>query len=338
MGTKHKRLFEAVISRDNLWNAYAKAARGKRTTAGYLQFQQNEAANIDRLHRALADGSYTPGAPRVFVVHEPKPREISALPFVDRIAQHALCNVIEPIFDKIFVPQSYACRVGMGTHRAAVSVQALLRKTPDAWVLKTDFSKYFASIDRQILHREIRRKISCPRTLGLIGKFIAPQGVGLPIGNLTSQLAANIYGHMLDRWLLHKVGIKQFARYMDDVVIIGRSKEAMRLLQAQMESFAAARMRLRFSHWSVQPLERGVNFCGYRIWPTHKLLRRRSVVATKRKIAKYTRAGDALRLRQFLAAWRGHARWANTHNLLKSMGIKEGAHERHLQPAYGRAH
>lgn len=172
------------------------------------------------------------------------------------------------------------------------------------------------------MHKEIRRKISCPRTLELIEKFIPMDGVGLPIGNLTSQLAANIYGHILDRWLVHKVRILRFARYMDDVVIIGHSKEALRLLQMNMESFARVSMGLRFSHWSVQPASLGVNFCGYRIWPTHKLLRRRSVVAAKRKIAKYTNANDGEKLGKFLAAWRGHAQWANAHNLLTRLGVK----------------
>ena len=323
MGQRYKNLFDGVISKDNLWHAYQKASRGKRNTAGYLQFHANEGANILALHKALKNGTYRPGKPRLFVVHEPKPREISALPFVDRIAQHALCNIIEPIFNEVFLPQSYACRAGKGTHKAAVTVQALLRKTPDAWILKTDFSKYFASIRRDILHKEIRRKISCPRTLELIEKFIPMDGVGLPIGNLTSQLAANIYGHILDRWLLHKVGIKQFARYMDDVVVIGHSKEAMRLLQVHMESFARVNMGMRFSHWSVQPASLGVNFCGYRIWPTHKLLRRRSVVAAKRKIAKYTKTNDREKLDKFLAAWRGHAQWANAHNLLTRLGVKQ---------------
>lgn len=323
MGQRYKNLFDSVISKDNLWLAYQKASKGKRNTAGYLQFHANEGANILALHKALKNGTYRPGKPRLFVVHEPKPREISALPFVDRIAQHALCNVIEPIFDKVFLPQSYACRTGKGTHSAAVAVQAMLRKTPGAWILKTDFSKYFASINREVLHKEIRRKISCTETLELIEKFIPRSGVGLPIGNLTSQLAANIYGHMLDRWLLHKVGIKQFARYMDDVVVIGRSKEAMRLLQVHMESFARVSMGLRFSHWSVQSVGQGVNFCGYRIWPAYKLLRKRSVAGAKRKIARYTKANDKEKLDKFLAAWRGHAQWANAHNLLTRIGVRQ---------------
>lgn len=321
MGKRYKNLFADVVSHDNLWSAYRKASKGKRDSVGYLQFKQNEAANIARLGALLTSGDYTPGESRRFTVHEPKPREITALPFVDRIAQHALCNVIGPIFDKVFLPQSYACRAGKGTHQAAVAVQAMLRKTENAWILKTDFSKYFSSIDRSLLHREIRRKISCPQTLRLIEVFIPVHGKGLPIGSLTSQLSANIYGHILDRWLAHNVGISTFARYMDDVVVIGRSQEAMRLLQVLMQSYSQHTLKLRFSHWSVQPASQGANFCGYRIWSSHKLLRRRSVASAKRKMARHRLAGDKPALQRFIASWRGHAKWANTHNLLKRLGV-----------------
>lgn len=323
MGKKHKNLFSQVVDRDNLWCAYRKASLGKRNSLGYLEFRQNEAANIALLGEQLAAGIYRPGEPRRFMVFEPKPREISAQPFVDRVVQHALCNVVEPIFDRVFLPQSYACRKGKGTHAAARQVQSMLRKTPDAWILKTDFSRYFASVDRAILHREICRKINCRDTLALIEAFIPPAGAGLPIGNLTSQLAANIYGHILDRWLLHVVGIRGFVRYMDDVVVIGRSGEAMRLLQVLMESYAKHAMRLRFSRWSVQPVAAGVNFCGYRIWPTHKLLRKSSVQRARRKLAGFSSSGDFVAKSQFLGAWLGHARHANTYHLLAHLGVEK---------------
>ena len=112
MGKRHKNLFDQVVDPDNLWRAYRKASLGKRNSLGYLEFRQNEAANIALLGEQLAAGIYRPGEPRRFMVFEPKAREISALPFVDRVAQHALCNVIEPIFDRVFLPQSYACRKG----------------------------------------------------------------------------------------------------------------------------------------------------------------------------------------------------------------------------------
>jgi len=324
MGTKHKNLFEQITAPDNLWAAYRKASLGKRQTLGYLMFRQNEAANLHYLRESLVDGSYRPGMPRTFMVYEPKQREISALPFLDRVAQHALCGIIEPIFDKIFMPQSYACRIGRGTHKAAITVQAMLRNAiragHDPWVLKTDFSKYFANIDRAALHTEYRRKLACRPTLALLEQFIPPRGFGLPIGSLTSQLSANLYGHIFDRWLVHQVGISRFARYMDDVVVIGYSREAMALLQAQAESFVTQHMGLHFSRWSLQPWQRGVNFCGYRIWPTHKLLRRASVARAKTKLRRFRETGDVETRDKFLVAWRGHAKWADARNLMTYIG------------------
>lgn len=325
MSAKHKHLFEEIASRDNLWLAYRKAAKGKRKTLGFLQFRQHEAANIAAIQRALLSGGYQPGAPRCFMVYEPKPREIAALPFVDRVVQHALCNVIEPIFERVFLPQSYACRPGRGTHAAAIAVQSTLRRMlgagADPWILKTDYSKYFASVRRDVLHREFRRKLSCRRTLSLLEAIIPPNGAGLPIGSLISQLAANLYGHIADRHLVHDIGVTRFARYMDDIVVIGHSSEAMRLLQPILGGFSEREMGLRFSRWSVQHWSRGVNFVGYRIWPTHKLLRRLSVTRARRRITALCREGDTDGLDAFVASWRGHAQWANTYNLLNRLGI-----------------
>lgn len=117
------------------------------------------------------------------------------------------------------------------------------------------------------------------------------------------------------------MGVSRFARYMDDVVIIGHSREAMRLLQALMGGFVSHSMRLAFSHWSVQPAAAGVNFCGYRIWPTHKLLRRSSVCRARRKLDRFAAVGNVTARQQFLAAWLGHAKHANTHHLLINLGV-----------------
>lgn len=247
------------------------------------------------------------------------------MPFVDRVAEHALCNVIDPIFDKVFLPQSYACRPGKGTHAAAGDVQAELRrrkaKGVTTWVLKTDYSRYFASIRRPVLHSEYRRKIACPPTLRLIKALIPEEGCGLDIGRLTSQLSANINGHVVDRWLVHTVGIKHFYRYMDDIVVLGHSREAMNVLRLRLGSFSEAKLGLKFSHWSIQPASRGINFVGYRIWHSHKLLRHDSVLRAKRKIKRYTKHGETDRLTKFLAAWKGHAQHADTYNLLTHLGV-----------------
>ena len=326
MGKKYKNLFPQIIDRDNLYLAYQKAAKGKRGTVGHLHFREHLAANISTLQQTLSEGTYRPGEPHKFLVYEPKRREIAALPFYDRVAQHALCNVIDPIFDRVFVPQSYACRPNTGTHAAARDVQAGLRRmhmtgaTP--WVLKTDFSAYFASIKRDVLHREFRRKISCPPTMRLIETMIPTSGRGISIGELLSQTSANIYGNIMDRWLLHTAGVKRFFRYMDDIVVLAHSRQALELLRMGMQWFSQARMGMEFSKWGIQPAIRGINFVGYRIWRTHKLLRTDSVVRAKRKIKRYTENGEHERLDRFLASWRGHAQHADSYNLMSHLGVK----------------
>ncbi len=190
------------------------------------------------------------------------------------------------------------------------------------YCLKTDFSKYFASIDRPRLHEIIRRKISCRRTLQLIETMTHPVGVGLPIGSLTSQLFANLYGGAVDRFIHFDLGEQHWHRYMDDIVILGHDPERLRAVRCEIEQFASEYLRLRFSRWSVAPVTRGVNFLGYRIWPTHKLLRRRSVISAKRKIARFRASGDNEALEKFLAAWTGHAGWADVHNLFSSLNLK----------------
>jgi hypothetical protein len=320
MGKKHRNLIGEIASVANLYRAFEKASKGKRYSVGYLQFKQHLAANIKLLSDALGDGTYRPSPASIFYVNEPKRREISALPFADRVVQHALCNVIEPLFERTFLPNTYACRTGKGTHVAAIEAQATLRRGFTHW-LKLDFSKYFASIDRAVLHTEIRRKVSCRGTLDLITTFLAPTGKGLPIGNLTSQLFANVYGHVLDRHLTHTLKVGPWLRYMDDTVIFAHSREALAVLQQGLQWFCEVRLGLRFSKWSIGPISQGLDWLGYRIWPTYKLLRRNSVLSAKRKIARYRETGDDLALKRFAASWRGHAQWANSFNLVNQLGI-----------------
>lgn len=321
MGKKYKHLFDKIVDANNFWNAYFKAANRKRLSRGYLVFRHNEAVNLSRLINVVKSGDYKVPNGRKFVIFEPKPREIEAIPFEDRVIQHAINNIISPIFEKIFLHQSYACRINKGTHKAAIRLQSLLRKNPDCWVLKTDFSKYFKSIDREILYQEIERKIKCIKTIKLLKNIIPDKGKGIPIGSLISQLFANIYGHIIDRWLAHQEGISDFVRYMDDIVIIGKDKESLTNLKDKMEKFVQTEMKLGFSKWYVRPSKIGVNFCGYRIWNTHKLLRKSSINRAKRKIRKYRNNKDDESLRKFLASWTGHIKWADSYNLSKRLGL-----------------
>ena len=321
---RHKNLIDRIASKENLASAYQKTCRAKRQTWGYLEFKEYAAMNIERLRQELADGGYQIGKYRHFTVFEPKPRLISALDFKDRLVQHAVCNVIQPIFDATLLHNTYACRDGMGTHAGVKYIQSELRKPGATHYLKTDYSKFFPSIDREILHGRIERKIGCAKTLSVIREIVPPYGLGLPIGSLTSQLFANVYGGIVDRYIHHELGHRRWARYMDDIVILGDDPVRLRDDFYRIQAFSAEQMHMRISHWSCSGIGRGINFLGYRIWPDHKLLRPDSVTRAKRKIARYIRKGDQDSLDKFIASWSGHAKWADTHNLFTWMENHHG--------------
>lgn len=326
MAKRYRNLIGRITSSETLREAYRLTSRGKRMTAGYLGFKEYDALNLDELGRDMASGAYVQGEPSEFFVLDPKRRLISALPFRDRIAQQALCLVITPIFDRAMLPRAFACRPGKGTHAGAEALQSDLRRLTSGgkplYFLKTDFRSYFASIDRGTLWRLIEAKISCWATLRLIEAIVPRSGIGLPIGSLTSQIFANLYtGATLDRHLQQTLGEDYWYRYMDDLVVLGHSSEHLRRVKESIETFSREQLSLRFSKWSIASINRGVNFLGYRIWPTHKLLRRNSVTRARRKIEAYRAGGDLQKLCKFLAAWLGHARFADSRNLIRSLDI-----------------
>lgn len=326
MTKRYRNLMPRIVAPANMEAALRLIMAGKRVTPGYLSFKEFAPLNLSDLAREIARGTYRPGEPQSFYVFDPKRRLISALPFRDRIAQQALCRVIAPIFDRALLPRSFACRPGKGTHAGVELLQADLRRCVrigrPAYFLKTDFRSYFASIQRDVLWRLIDAKISCRATLDLIETMVPREGIGLPIGSLTSQIFANVYtGATLDRHLQQTLGERLWYRYMDDVVVLGDSSEHLRRVKESVEAFSREQLGLRFSKWQIAPVSRGVNFLGYRIWPTHKLLRKDSVTRARRKIAAYRAAGDYDRLRKFLAAWLGHASHADSRNLIHSLGL-----------------
>lgn len=326
MSTKHRNLIQRITDIENLREAYRKTAKAKRATWGYLEFKEFAEANLVVIQQELRDGSYRLGPYREFTVYEPKQRQIAALDFKDRLVQHALVNVIGPIFEATLLPQTFACRPGKGTHAGVRCVQSRLRSTHATHFLKTDFRQFFPSIDRAVLHQLVERKVRCDATLRLLREIVPATGRGLPIGSLTSQLFANVYAGVVDRFIHFDLRLRHWARYMDDIVILGHDSAALREVFGQVRHRAAEVLGLTISKWQVAPVSRGINFLGYRIWPRHKLLRKRSVIAAKRKVARYRATGDEAALTRFLASWRGHAAWADTHNLRNHMEVCSGDH------------
>lgn len=325
----YNNLMPSIASIDNLRLAYKKTAKAKKMTFGFLEFKEYKEPNLKAIQKELLDGSYKIGEYRHFTIYEPKPRLVSALDFKDRLVQHALVGIIEPIFEATFLPNTFACRVNLGTHAGVRYIQSQLRKpTDNQYYLKTDFSKFFPSVDHNILLEMIARKIACKPTFNFIKEIVKPNEVGIPIGSLTSQLFANVYGSKLDVFIHHILGHRKWARYMDDVVILSDDLPRLKESFLQIKDFATKNMKLDISKWHCQSTKRGINFLGYRIWDTHKLIRKDSATRAKRKIAKYIKYQDNLSLDKFLASWRGHAQWADSHNLFNWL---EKKHETHYQ-------
>jgi retron-type reverse transcriptase len=322
MGKKYRNLMDRIVDDDNLRRAYKRTLKGRRMTRGALAFKEHAEANLDLIAADLRDGRYEPDPPKRFWIFEPKPRLITAQSFRDRVVHHALCAVIGPIFEATLLPRTFACRTGMGTHAGVRLLQADLRRTSASHFLKTDFSKFFPSIDRAILREMIARKISCRATLDLIGRIVPPTGLGLPIGALTSQLFANVYGGAVDRLLAQTLGERLWYRYMDDIVVLGDDPDHLRQVKNEIERFSADRLGLRFSKWSVQPVLLGINFLGYRVWPRHKLLRRQSVVTARRRLRHLIERRDDGAINRFLGSWLGHAAHADAHHLLAGLGME----------------
>ncbi|WP_299009905.1 reverse transcriptase/maturase family protein [uncultured Caulobacter sp.] len=278
-------LYGAVSSRAALYQGYYDARRGKRSSRACFQFERRLAAQVEDLHLKLAAGTYRPQRYHVFQIFEPKPRVISAPAFRDRVVQHAVYNVLRPIFDRTFIDQSFACRVGKGTHLASDYVQAALAKAPrDSYVLQLDIRRYYYRMDRAILRTLIERKIKDRRLVDLVMMFaeMTDEPVGVPIGNLLSQLFGLIYLDPLDHFIKRELKVRHYARYVDDFVLIGLTHDQAVDYRARIVAFLADRLRLELSHSSIHRVSRGLNFVGFRTWASARFVRKRALYSFRR--------------------------------------------------------
>lgn len=336
----HGYLFEQYVTFDALYDAYRAARKGKRTSPACLQYEQRLEENLIDLQNRLIWGEYRTGPYRYFYVEEPKRRRITALlHFEDRIVQQAMHAVLEPLWERRFIADSYACRAGRGTHAAADKAQAMLRECLHRhgriYVLKADIAKYFASIDHGVLKRLVRRAIKCPRTLALLDDMIdsysepGQPGKGLPIGNLASQLLANVYLNELDQYVKCQLGEHWYCRYMDDFIIVHPDKTRLHKLRIHLEWWLAEHLRLDTNHkTSVFPVHprhgRGLDFVGYHLWPHKRRLRKASVRRFKRRVRRLRRqyaAGEvtARDVQLQLNSWLAHASHANAEGFVRSV-------------------
>lgn len=298
---KFKHLYEQIIDYENLWNAYLNARKGKRFRGEVLEFSHNIEENLIQIQNELIYKTYKIGRYREFYVHEPKKRLIMALPFRDRVVQWAVYQVLEPLFDKQFIQDSYACRKGKGVQRAADRLQywerKLVRSYNNPYYLKLDISKYFYRIDHDVLLNMLDRRINDKDLMWLLTIIIrsedTPFGVplgdhgfeedrihdiGMPIGNLVSQLFANLYMNELDQYAKHDMKLHNYIRYMDDVVILHHDKNELHRVLQEIELFLSYELKLQLNNkTTIRPIKDGIEYVGYRIWPTHRKMSKKTV-------------------------------------------------------------
>jgi len=295
-------LFEQAFSKSNLYQAYLDARRGKRGKRACFDFEIHLGGNLSALHAEVHAGTYRPQPYFKFMVYEPKPRVIYAPSFRDIVLQHAIYRVIYPMFDRTFISTSFACRNGYGTHKASDYTQKALRHYGnDAYILKLDVRKFFYSTDRGILRGLIERRIKDLRLVEVMMLF-ADTGelLGIPIGNFLSQLYALIYLNPVDHFIKRVLKVRHYARYVDDMVLVGLSRDQALAYKARIVEFLKNHLHLKLSKATIQRIKRGVNFVGYRTWKTKRIIRKYSLYKFSRRL----KAGD----QQAVVSLLGHAK------------------------------
>jgi retron-type reverse transcriptase len=325
-------IWKDVIDFERLYQGYKDARRGKRYRYESLVFAKNMEENLITLQNELIWNMYAPSPFRQFYVYEPKKRLISAPSFRDRVVHHTLVSAIEPIFEKKFVKETFACIAGRGTHAAMLHTLWCSRAAKRNWggyyALKCDISGFFPSVNHDILKKIIRRSINDPQVLNLLDIIIdsyAADGRGIPIGSLTSQLAANVYLDPLDHYLKEDCRVKYYARYMDDFVVLHHDKAYLRELWLDIENFVRYKLDLNLNpKTGIFPDKHGIDFCGYRIWSTHVKPRKSTVKRAKRRLKKMARmykSNPAIlkNVRDSLQSFLGYIKHCSGHETTKSL-------------------
>jgi len=323
-------LYNELCSYENLELAYKKARKHKTLKPYVIEFEKELKKNLSILRIELLLHSYKPQPLETFIIRDPKTRKINKSDFKDRIVHHALCNIIEPIFERIFIFDSYANRKGKGTLKAIQRFDFFKRKvsknnTRNCFILKADIRHYFDEVSHEILINIIKRKIKDEKVIWLIKQILSNfnseyKGKGMPLGNLTSQFFANVYLNELDYFVKHKLKIKYYIRYVDDFVIFNSNKEILEKNKEKINLFLKDELKLELhpDKSKIILLEKGITFLGYRIFYYHKLLKKNNLRRRKFILLNYNNL-DYNKIYSSFEGWLAYAKRANTSNLRKKL-------------------
>lgn len=327
---RHGNLWDKVIDMDNLKLAFALASAGKRNRDEVKVIANNLDYYLNKLRQMLIDGTFHTSKYTTRIIHEPKERIIYILPFYpDRIVHHAIMNVLEPIFERMFIYDSYSCRKDKGPHKGSTKCMKYVIK--NKWCLKGDISKFYPTINHRVLKRILKRKIKDRKLLTLLFDIIdsIDGDVNLPIGNYISQWLGNLYMNQLDMFVKHTLHFKEYIRYCDDFCLFANSKEELLVVGAMIHKFIEDNLMQGLSKWDLFKTSRGVDFLGYRHFSNGKILVRKSTVKRLKVCAKETiyllKHGfiSCDQARSKIASVTGCICHANSHNLYEKLHIDE---------------
>ncbi len=357
-----------LFSFENILKCYYQCRKRKRRTINAAKFEINLEEELLKLQNELESRVYKPGRSVCFVVTKPKPREIFAADFRDRIVHHILVGYLEPIWERKFIDQSYACRKNYGTHRALYDLKRYMAKTGrGGYYFQADIQSFFVSLKKSILFEMIKRYVKNPRILWLaeliifsnptqnfylksrteLLKMIPPRkslfGVspeqGLPIGNLTSQFFANVYLNELDQFVKHKLRIKYYLRYVDDFIILAKSAGQLKIWREEIGKFLREKLELELhpKKQILQKINKGINFVGFVAKPDYVLIRRRVVGNLKQKLRGFNQnfgAGSADKIVSVVNSYFGQLKHVNSFGLRQKLWENNfGRPKEFLEPA-----
>ncbi len=331
--------YEELCSYENLETAFNLARKGKTLKPYVIEFEQKLKENLLKLRIELLLQTYQPQALKMFILRDPKTRKISKSNFRDRVVHHAICNIIEPVFDKQFIYDSFANRLRKGTLNAIKRFDTFKRKvsqnnTIRCYVLKADIQSYFDTVNHDLLLKILSKRIHDKRIMWLIRVILdnhqsKAKNKGIPLGNLTSQFFANVYLDELDKFVKHKLRIKYYIRYVDDFVILHQSRKMLYKYKEKINHFLRDKIDLKLhpEKSQVLKLEKGIGFLGFRVFYHHKILVKKNMRKFENKIQKMKRLYqdnkiDREKVIEKYEGWIAYASNANTYKYRRHMTNK----------------
>ncbi|MFC1682289.1 reverse transcriptase domain-containing protein [Nanoarchaeota archaeon] len=336
----HKNLYKKLCSYENLFLAYTKARKGKSKKQYVKEFENNLRENLLNLREELISQTYQPSPLKKFIVRDPKTRKIFKSKFRDRIVHHAIVNLLEPIYEKKFIHDSYASRKTKGQHKAIQRFDVFKRKVSQngkklktikdnnyicGYVLKADIKHYFQEVNHRILISIISKTIKDGKIIFLIWKILknykeASNNTGMPLGNYTSQFFANVYLNELDQFIKNNLKVKYYIRYVDDFAILHSSKEQLEIFKNKIKKFLTNRLKIELhkNKSKIIPLHAGISFLGFRIFFYYKLLTEKNILQIKRNIILWKKLSEE-KFSQKLQGWIAHAKYSNSYILINKL-------------------